>query len=198
MQMGENVIAPTAAQPGEVTQLLRLAEIGEPAAMDELMRRMYGSLRRLARAQLRHERGDCTMNPTELVNEAYLRLFHGGKLPEVADRGHLIGLAARAMRRVLIDSARRRHAQKRPCALDRTGITQIADNLAEQASPDELDDALRQLEALDPRQAQIVEMRFFVGLREEEIGAVLAISPRTVQREWRIARAWLRRELSAA
>jgi RNA polymerase sigma factor (TIGR02999 family) len=185
MQMGENVIAPTAAQPGEVTQLLRLAEIGEPAAMDELMRRMYGSLRRLARAQLRHERGDCTMNPTELVNEAYLRLFHGGKLPEVADRGHLIGLAARAMRRVLIDSARRRHAQKRPCALDRTGITQIAD-------------ALRQLEALDPRQAQIVEMRFFVGLREEEIGAVLAISPRTVQREWRIARAWLRRELSAA
>lgn len=190
--------APGSALDDEVTRLLRQAETGEPAAMNELMRRMYGGLRRLARAQLRHERGECTLNATELVNEAYLRLFAGGQLHGIEDRGHLISLAARAMRRVLIDAARRRQALKRPPAADRTGLTQIADSLAEQASADDLDGALQQLEQLDARQAQIVEMRFFVGLREEEIGAVLNISARTVQREWRIARAWLQRELSVA
>lgn len=183
------------AADGEVTQLLQQLHAGDAGDMDALMRRMYGSLRRLARAQLRLERGECTLDATELVNEAYLRLFAGG-VPAIENRAHLAGLAARAMRRVLIDAARRRHALKRPPAAERTGLTQIADRLAEQASPDDLDGALRQLEQFDPRQAQIVEMRFFVGLREEDIGALLNISARTVQREWRIARAWLRRELS--
>ncbi|MDF3983614.1 ECF-type sigma factor [Luteibacter sp. PPL201] len=193
-----DVAVPGDGPADEFNRLMRRAEAGEPEAMDELMRRMYGSLRRMARAQLRQEHGDCTLAPTELVNEAYLRLFAGGKAPATEDQAHLAGLASRAMRRVLIDAARRRDAQKRPPASERTGLTHWGEVLAEQASADQLDDALRELEALDPRQARIVEMRFFVGLREEEIGAILGVSARTVQREWRIAREWLRRALTHA
>jgi RNA polymerase sigma factor (TIGR02999 family) len=184
-----------ATSPGEVTRLLQAASAGDEAAMGEVMARMYETLHRMAAAQLRHER-DCTLSATELVNEAFLRVFAGTDLPEMQNRGHLIGLAARAMRRVLIDAARRRQAQKRPNAFDRVGLTEIASSLGENTEPDELDDALQQLEEIDARQAMIVEMRFFVGLREEEIGVALGISPRTVQREWRIAREWLKRELS--
>ncbi len=195
----ENSVAYDVAEaipPGDITRLLHAAGNGDETAMGEVMQRMYATLHRMAGARLRRER-DCTLSSTELVNEAFLRVFAGTDLPRMQNRGHLVGLAARAMRRVLIDAARRRQAQKRPHPADRVALTEIASSLGQETTPDQLDQALQALEAIDPRQAMIVELRFFVGLREEEIGTAMGISPRTVQREWRIAREWLKRELSA-
>ncbi|TCV92820.1 RNA polymerase sigma factor (TIGR02999 family) [Luteibacter rhizovicinus] len=181
----------------EITQLLNAARLGQDdTAIDEVLKRMYSSLHRVAQSQLKREFGDCTLSATELVNEAFLRIFAGASLPRMQDRGHLIGLAARTMRRVLIDAARYRQAQKRPNSADRVALTEVAGSLGQEASPDDLDDALRRLEELDERQARIVELRFFVGLNERDIATALDISERTVQREWRIAREWLKRELS--
>jgi RNA polymerase sigma factor (TIGR02999 family) len=188
---------PSTPDPDEVTRLLAAVRHGEGEAVETLMRHMYANLHRLAQAQLRREFGDCTLSATELVNEAFLRVFSGAELPPMHDRGHLLGLTARAMRRVLIDASRYRNAQKRPHPSDRVGLTEIAGSLAQDAAPDELDDALRRLEAMDERQARIVELRFFVGLSEADIAGALGVSERTVQREWRIAREWLKRELSA-
>ena len=184
-------------EPGaNVTQLLQAARDGDVAALDEALRRMYAALHRLAAAQLRGEYGERTLSATALVNEAYLRVFAGAGTPAWENHGHLLGVAARAMRQVLIDAARRRKAAKRPQEVDRLALTEIASSLAGTPEPDELDTALDRLEALDARQARIVEMRFFVGLDAIQIGAALGISSATVQREWRMARAWLKRELT--
>lgn len=186
-----------ARDASEVTAWLPDALAGDAAAMDRVMRQMYTALRQLARQQLAGEFQQRTLSATELVNEGFLRMFGGDATPRIEDRRHLLGMAARAMRQVLIDAARRRNAAKRPQAEDRIALTEIVDSLAGGAEPEALGRVIDELEVLDPRQARVVELKFFVGLTEPEIAALLGLSVATVQREWRIARAWLRRELDA-
>lgn len=186
------------AADADLTRLLQAAADGEPAAMDHVVRGLYQALHQLANAQLGRERDDPMLSATVLVNEAWLKLFAGASLPPLENRGHLLGLAAHAMRQVLIDHARRRLSSKRPQDADRMQLTEIADNLGEEVAPDELAAALDRLATLDERQARIVDMRFFVGLTGEQIAAATGLSTATVQREWRMARAWLQRELGSA
>jgi RNA polymerase sigma factor (TIGR02999 family) len=183
--------------PAEVTSLLRSAQSGDAAALDRVLREMYDALHRLADAQLRQNRSERTLSATALVNEAYLKVFGGQAGLAWESRGHLLGVAARAMREVLIDAARRRQAAKRPQESDRLQLTEVAAGLSAEVDYVALSESLDLLESLDPRQAQIVTLRFFVGLTAEQIGAAMGISPATVQREWRLARAWLKRELEA-
>lgn len=180
----------------DVTTWLHEAIGGDASAMDRVMRQMYTALRQIARQQLGGEFQPRTLSATELVNESFLRLFGSDAAPRIEDRRHLLGMAARAMRQVLIDAARRRNAAKRPAAEDRIALTEIVESLAGDAEPEDLGRVIDELEAIDPRQARIVELKFFVGLTEDEIAALLGLSVATVQREWRIARAWLRRELA--
>jgi RNA polymerase sigma factor (TIGR02999 family) len=184
-------------EAAEVTRLLHSAQAGDAAAMDEALRQMYAALHRLASAQLRQNRSERTLSATALVNEAYLKVFGGQGEPTWESRGHLLGVAARAMREVLIDSARRRQAAKRPQETDRIELSEISGALAPRVDYVALLECLEALEEIDPRQASIVSMRFFVGLNAEQIGVALGISSATVQREWRLARAWLQRELQA-
>lgn len=179
----------------DVTTWLHAAADGDGEALGHVMRHMYAALRQVARQQLAGEFQPRTLSATELVNESFLRLFGSQAMPRIEDRRHLLGMAARAMRQVLIDAARRRKAAKRPAAEDRIALTEIVDSLAGGAEPEALGRVIDELGAMDPRQATIVELKFFVGLTEAEIAALLGLSVPTVQREWRIARAWLRREL---
>jgi RNA polymerase sigma-70 factor, ECF subfamily len=181
----------------DITRWLRRWAAGDSAAFSELMPRIYGQLRRLAAHLMKQERQGHTLDPTGVVHEAYLRLA-GSERMSWQDRAHFFAVAAQAMRRVLVDAARRRHAGKR--GGDATAVT--LEGLADIAgAPDpgveviELDRVLSRLEALDERQARVVELRCFTGLTVPEIAGVLAISERTAAREWRAARAWLRREL---
>lgn len=182
-------------QTVEVTRLLQRAQSGDADALDEALRQMYGALHGLAHAQLRQNRSERTLSATALVNEAYLKVFGGQDTPAWENRGHLLGIAARAMREVLIDAARRRQAAKRPQDADRMQLTEVAAELSGEVDYAALAESLDLLESLDPRQAQVVTLRFFVGLNAEQISTALGISPATVQREWRLARAWLQREL---
>ena len=159
---------------------------------------VYDELRRLAAAALRHERPDHTLQPTALVHEAYLRLADE-PTGRWQNRSHFLAVAARAMRRILVDHARKHNAVKRGSGAVRLNL----DDLEYAASvPTDavdlvtLDDALGRLAALDPRQARIVELRFFGGLSVEETAAVIDASPRTVKRDWQFARAWLKREMA--
>jgi RNA polymerase sigma factor (TIGR02999 family) len=179
----------------EVTRLLHSAQAGDPDAMDEALRQMYAALHRLAGAQLRQNSSERTLSATALVNEAYLKVFGGSASPAWENRGHLLGVAARAMREVLIDAARRRQASKRPQSVDRIELSEISGALTHEVDYAALLECMEALEQIDPRQANIVSMRFFVGLTAEQIGTAMGISPATVQREWRLARAWLQREL---
>ncbi|UGB46731.1 sigma-70 family RNA polymerase sigma factor [Frateuria edaphi] len=181
----------------DVTRLLHSAQAGDTAALEEALRQMYAALHRLAGAQLRRNTSESTLSATALVNEAYLKVFGGNSPPQWESRGHLLGVAARAMREVLVDSARRRQAAKRPQDCDRIELSEISGSLMPDVDYVGLLDALDTLEQIDPRQASIVSMRFFVGLSAEQIAAALGISATTVQREWRLARAWLQRELQA-
>jgi len=183
------------SDPGDVTRLLRAAADGQPAAMDQVVQGLYQALRQLAAAQLGRERHDPMLSATVLINEAWLKLFAGAPMPPMESRGHLLGLAAHAMRQVLIDHARRRMSSKRPQDQDRLQLTEVAESLGETVEPDALEAALDRLAVLDQRQARIVDMRFFAGLTGEQIATATGLSTATVQREWRMARAWLRREL---
>jgi RNA polymerase sigma factor (TIGR02999 family) len=171
--------------------------MGEAPISAELVTQMYQELRRIAAACLRGERPNHTLQPTALINEAWLRLASaGGGTP--ADRTHYLALAAHVMREVLVDYARARNRFKRgggvaPVSLEDTGDVAGASDVDVMA----LDDALDSLEQIDTQQRQIVELRYFGGLSIEETAQVLAISPATVKRDWRIARAWLHRELSS-
>lgn len=180
---------------GEVTRLLRAWRLGDSDAYDLLVPFVYAELRRLARAQLRRERVDHSLQPTALVHEAYLRLVKADV--DWQDRTHFMSVASRVMRRVLVEHARARSARKR--GGDETRVT-LADPLAAAgADPVDvlvLDQAMGRLEALDQRQAQIVELCYFGGLTYPEVGQALGISEATVHRDLRHARAWLRRELS--
>jgi RNA polymerase sigma-70 factor, ECF subfamily len=178
-----------------ITELLAAARSGDPAAHESLARAVYGELRTLASAYLRRERENHTLQPTALVHEAYLRLM-GQASVSWQNRAHFFGIAAQVMRRLLVDHARRHQAQRRDGG---QAITLDADVLgAETAAQDVLGvhEALERLALLDPRQARLVELRFFVGLTIDECAAVLEISPATVSREWALARAWLHHELA--
>ena len=181
---------------GEVTRLLVEIRGGNRQAQSDLIPLVYDELRRLAEARMRKERPDHTLQPTALVHEAYLRLV-GGPAVDWQDRAHFFAIASRLMRRILVDHARAHHAGKRggpeqKLALDENLV------LTGEKSEDllALDEALVKLGEQDPRLVQVVEMRFFGGLSAEEIADVLGISPRTVKRDWSLARAWLYEEIS--
>jgi RNA polymerase sigma factor (TIGR02999 family) len=183
--------------PSGVTELLRRWNLGDREAMDRLMPIVYDELRRLAAGYLKAERPDHTLQPTALVHEAYLRLVRQDRV-EWQNRAHFFGIAARMMRRVLVDHARRRRAGKRDGGGFRLTI-QVGEALEVSRDPEllELDQALERLERLDSDQARVVELRFFGGLTVEETATVLGISTATVKREWRTARAFLRQEMDA-
>ncbi|OFW27346.1 MAG: hypothetical protein A3H97_10895 [Acidobacteria bacterium RIFCSPLOWO2_02_FULL_65_29] len=166
----------------------------QPPTASQAAIQVYDELRRLAGAFMRRERPGQTLQATALVHEAYLRLAGAGT--PWTDRQHFIGIAARSMRQILVDRARARGAQKRWAGMDRVSITEaLVVAASEDAMLPALDDALIRLEALDPEQARIVELRYFVGLSIEETAEALGISPATVKRRWALARAWLFREL---
>jgi RNA polymerase sigma factor (TIGR02999 family) len=180
-----------------VTQLLAKARSGDVAARDAAFEQVYAELKRLAHRQLSGRR-HATLCTTALVHEAYARLSIGEATPQ--DRRHLIALGARAMRFVLVDYARRAMAQKRAAELQTLSVTggPLVEGAGESSATDvlALDQALERLAALDARLAQVVEWRFFGGLSEPEIAAELGVTERTVQRDWRRARAFLHRELT--
>ena len=165
--------------------------------MDDLLPLLYGELKRIAARQLRNERAGHTLCTTALVHEAWLELSNLDRI-KFQNRSHYLALAAQAMRRVLIDHAVARGAQKRGggqhvTSLEDDPLVIVEDRAAELL---DLDDALQRLTALDERQARIVECRFFGGMNIEETAAAIGVSPATVKREWALARAWLNRELS--
>jgi len=186
---------------GEVTHLLALASRGDRDAVDRLVPILYDELRRIAHVRMRGERTGHTLETTALVHEAYLELA-GLNQMEWRDRAHFLALAARAMRRVLIDHAVARNAQKRDGRLRAIPLDEAID-LAVVAGQraDELlalDDALERLAAVSERQARVVECRFFAGMSVEETAEALGTSPATVKRDWTVARAWLHRELEGS
>ena len=155
---------------------------------------VYDELRRIAASYMRRERPGQTLQPTALVHEAYLRLAGAGS--PWTDRRHFIGIAARSMRQILVDRARARGAEKRWAGLNRVSLNDslIAERPGDAILP-ALNDALDRLEAIDPEQARIVELRYFVGLSNEEAADAMQMSPATLKRRWALARAWLFREL---
>jgi len=180
----------------DVAVLLRAWSGGDSKALDQLTPIVYEELRRLARHYLRGERQDHSLQTTALVHEAYLRLVDHTRM-QWQDRAHFFAVSAQVMRRILVDHARRRNV-KRGRGLRRVSIEEAilvgGDRPTDLAA---LDDALTSLAERDPRKAQVVEMRFFGGLSVEESAEVLGVSPVTVMREWRTAKAWLYRELSS-
>ncbi len=184
--------------PGDITQLLVRVRAGDDAAKTHLIQAVYQELRRIAARSLRRERPDHTLQVTALVHEAYLQLLGDAKV-DWHDRGHFFALASQAMRRILVDYARKRKAAKREGTRVRVELNDqlaISENRLEEVLL--IDDALGRLGRWDPRQASIVEMKFFGGLTEAEIADILGLSKRTVIRDWNVARAWLRAELDDA
>jgi RNA polymerase sigma factor (TIGR02999 family) len=182
----------------DVTRILRAIEAGEPQAAGDLLPLVYAELRRLAAREISHERPGMTLQATALVHEAYLRLVSDDVArPGWNSTGHFFAAAAEAMRRILVERARARGAEKRGGNRKRVAIDPNV--IAEDPDRDEildLDAALARLAEEDPRKAKLVELRFFAGLSLEEAAAVLAISPATADRDWAYARAWLYAELS--
>jgi RNA polymerase sigma-70 factor (ECF subfamily) len=179
----------------QISQLLRQWADGNLQAREELVPLVHHELRKRAAAYLRRERPNHTLQPTALVNEAYLRLI-GQRRVNWVNRAQFFGVAAQIMRRVLVDHARERHAAKRP-----GGVRVTLDDGIGSAPPVDcevlmLDLALRELARIDERQAQIVELKYFGGLSEQEVGAVLSLSRATITREWQSARAWMYRRMT--
>jgi RNA polymerase sigma factor (TIGR02999 family) len=183
--------------PEVITSLVERVTKGEEQALSELLPVVYQELRKLSRKYLRRESNQQTLQTTALVHEAYLRLL-GDQNLQWKDRAHFLGIAARSMRQILVERARARHAQKRGGV--QHAVT-LEDNMLrqDQAVVDllVLDEALEALAALDPKQAEVVELRFFAGLTVEETAEVMGISPATVKRYWTLSKAWLRREMSS-
>jgi RNA polymerase sigma factor (TIGR02999 family) len=181
--------------PEEATQLLLAWSQGDQSALDRLIPLVHAELHRLAHGYMGRERAGHTLQTTALVNEAYLRLIDSSQV-RWQNRAHFFALMARLMRRILVDFARSRHNLKRGGTLQRVSLNE--DLLAPQEpDPDliELDEALNALAAIDARQARVVELRFFGGLSVDETAEVLQVSDETVHRDWRVAKAWLLREL---
>ena len=182
--------------PEGITELLERWSQGDEKALDQLTPLVYDELHRLAGAYLRRERREHTLQPTALVNEAYLKLTDQRK-PRWQNRAQFFGVAARLMRRILVDHARTHYASKR--GGDRYNVS-LKNVGAFGAQPDAdllaLHDVLDRLAQLDPQQGRLVELRFFGGLTIEETAEVMGVSHATVEREWKIAKAWLKRELT--
>lgn len=180
----------------DVTRLLLDWGHGDQSALDSLLPLIYNELRRVADGYLRRDRPGHTLQATALVNEAFLRLIDQNQI-NWQNRTHFFGAAANLMRQILIQHARANHAAKRGGERQKLYLDEAGD-VAQSSDLDlvALDDALRDLEAVAPRQCRIVELRYFGGLSIEETGEVLSISPATVKREWTMAKAWLRREIS--
>jgi RNA polymerase sigma factor (TIGR02999 family) len=182
--------------PGDITLLLTELQAGNRAAESKLVPLVYDELRRLARRYMRGERAEHTLQPTALVHEAYLRLI-GQRDVEWQNRAHFFGVAAQLMRRILVDHARARKAEKRGGSAPKVSLDEtLVFTEAKGADLLALDEALTRLTERDPRQGRIVELRFFGGLTEDEAAEVLGVSTRTVKRDWNVARAWLYKELS--
>ena len=186
--------------PQEITQLLRAWNDGDAAALERLTPLVYQELHRLAHRHLAREYGGHSLQTSALVNEAYLRLVDAQQV-DWQNRAHFFGVSARLMRQILVDLARQRDSQKRGGAISIVGLEDTPNqglNIAQSRGTDlvALDDALNILASLNPRHSQIVELRFFGGLSEAEIAEVLHLSERTVRSDWRVARAWLQRQLS--
>jgi RNA polymerase sigma-70 factor, ECF subfamily len=182
--------------PQEVTQLLVDWGNGNQAALDRLMPLVYTELRQLAHRYMRRERPGHTMQTTALIHEAYLRLVDQNQV-RWQHQAHFFGIAARLMRQILIEHARSHTRAKRGGGVGTISLDKAA--IVSQARATELlalDDALERLATIDPRKSQVVELRFFGGLSVEEAAQVLNIAPNTVLRDWRMAKAWLRREIS--
>jgi RNA polymerase sigma factor (TIGR02999 family) len=185
------------ASPSDVTKLLRQWSQGDQEALNQLVPLMYAELRQLAHHRLRGERAHASLNTTGLVHDAYLKLVDV-RQAQFRDRAHFLSMASRVMRRLLIDQARARRAAKRGDGADVVEFDEallVSEPQAEMLS--HLDEALTRLEALDPRQGQIVEHRYFGGLSLEETAQVLDVSLATVKRELRFAHAWLAAELGS-
>jgi RNA polymerase sigma factor (TIGR02999 family) len=184
--------------PKPVTELLMNWSKGDVEAREALMPLVYDELRRLAASYLRRERPDHTLQPTALVNEAYLRLVEE-KSVNWHSKSHFFGVSAKLMRRILVDHARSHLAEKRGSGMPKVGLTEaIAMSKEQPADLVALDESLTRLAELDPQQSRIVELRVFAGLTVEEVGQALNISPATVKRDWAVAKAWLLREVHKA
>ena len=183
-----------ATSQGEVTLLLHALRHGNRAAGDKLLPLVYSELHRLANTYMRRERLNHTLQPTALINEAYLRLANASI--DWQNRAHFIGVAANVMRRILVDHARAHMAAARGGEFQQVEWDETIGVPAERSRElVALDDALQKLEKLNPRQAKIIELRYIGGLSFEETGAVLDISPRTAKRDWTLARLWLFKEI---
>ncbi len=182
----------------EITQLLRDWNRGDTSALDRLMPLVYSELRRLAKAYLHRERADHTLQPTALVHEAYLRLVDSANVTW-QNRAHFFGIAARVMRQTLVNHALARRAEKRGGLANKLSLDE-AIRFSDEREVDlvALDEALKELEKIDAQKARIIELRFFGGLSIAETAEVLNVSHATVERHWKIARLWLKRELSKA
>ena len=181
-------------QMSEVTHILEAIRQGDPKAADELLPLVYGELRKLAAARMAREASGQTLQATALVHEAWLRLG-GEEQPAWENRGHFFAAAAEAMRRILIDKARRKRAERHGGGLERVDLEaiQVAAPVADEAEMLAVHEALDELAKLDGRKAELVKLRFFVGLNFAEAAAVLGISEPTAKRDWAFARAWLYR-----
>ncbi|SRR5579864_690498 len=181
----------------DVTILLKKLTAGDNNASSELMSAVYNELRRLAASYMRRERPDHTLQATALVNEAYLKLVNQ-RTTDWQNRAHFYGVAAQLMRRILVDHARGRLREKRGGGQKMVSLDEplLADERQAGALL-ELDEALQRLAKLDPRQSRVVELRFFGGLTVEETAKVMGVSPKTVKRDWAVARAWLYRNVKA-
>lgn len=178
----------------EFTRILSAIDQGDAHAAEQLLPLVYDDLRKLAAHKLAHEKPGQTLDATALVHEAYLRLVGADEPRSYKDRGHFLAAAATAMRRILIDNARRKQTEKHGGGRHRQPLDAVA-----APEPDEellaLDEALQKLAALDPQKAKLVELRYFAGLTGEQAAEVLGISPTTADRHWAYARAWLQAEV---
>jgi RNA polymerase sigma factor (TIGR02999 family) len=183
----------------EVTQILSAIERGDTCAAEQLLPIVYGELRQLAALRLAHEQPGQTLQATALVHEAYLRLVGGDRPQQWSGRGHFFAAAAEAMRRILVENARRKKRVRHGGGLGRVDL--IEGDVAAPTDDEQillLDEALTRLAEVRPQAAELVKLRFFSGLTEEEAAPILELSPRSARRLWAFARAWLRRDMERA
>jgi RNA polymerase sigma factor (TIGR02999 family) len=182
--------------PDKTVELLRRWNTGDSGARDTLIEQFYDELRVLARRALMRERQDHTLQATALVNELYVRLFGQSEI-EIKDRGHFFALAATVMRRILVDHARARLAERRGGGAAKTTLQDHSAATHPDTDIIAIDQALHRLEEVDARKARVVELKFFVGLTETEIGEVLGVGRATVERDWAFAKSWLQLQLES-
>ena len=182
----------------DVTQILSAIEQGDPSAAEQLLPRVYGELRKLAAQKLAQEKAGQTLQATALVHEAYVRLVEGEKAQHWNSRGHFFAAAAEAMRRILVEQARRKRTLKGGGGFQRVELAGI-DPVIAGPTLDllALNDALEKLAAKDPRKAELIKLRFFAGLTNEQVAQALGVATSTVDLDWAYAKSWLRVEMSA-